>query len=81
MSTKSNIWVDIALVVFTAAVALIYFGGFYYPGLLGAWTGLGMMVYLVVLIFAGLYGLFQWLGRSKGSENDLQDTKKGAKRS
>jgi len=80
MTTKSNFWVDIALVVFAATVALIYFGGFYYPPL-GAWTGLGMMVYLIVVVFAVFYSLFQWLGRSKDSENDLQDTKKGAKRS
>jgi uncharacterized membrane protein len=81
MSTKSNFWVDIALVVFAATVALIYFGGFYYPALLGAWTGLGMMVYLILLVIAVFYNLFQWLGRSKDSENASQDTKKGAKRS
>ena len=80
MSTKSTFWVDASLVVFVATVALIYFGGYYFPQPVGNWTGLGMLVYLLMVVFAALYTAFPYLYRGKINDNAPHDTKKRSKR-
>jgi len=81
MSNKSTFWIDLALTVFSATVALIYFGGYYFPQPVGSWTGLGMLVYLLMLIFAALNVAFRYLGKSKTSGSSPPESKRGAKRS
>ena len=80
MGTKSTFLVDAVIVVFAVTVALIYFGGYYYPQPVGNWTDLGMLVYLLMLVFAALYTTSEFFKRSKTNDQAAHETKKRSKR-
>ena len=73
--------IDTALTIFAMVVAVVYFGGYYFPHPVGNWTGLGMLFYLLMLLLAVIYQVFQYLARSKNDANAPQQTKKGSNRS
>jgi len=73
--------IDTALTIFAMVVAVVYFGGYYFPHPVGNWTGLGMLFYLLMLLLVVVYHGFQYLGRSKNEPGTPQQTKKGSNRS
>jgi uncharacterized membrane protein len=81
MNEKSTFWVDLAITLFAATVALVYFGGYYFPVQIGSWTGVGMLVYLLMLIFTVLSALYAIVNKNKGKDEGTKRTEKGAKRS
>ena len=52
MKTSISTIADIALTVWILTVAVIYFGGYFFPNSIGIWTGHAIIVYAVMLLAA-----------------------------
>ena len=52
MTGKPPFWADLLLIVWVLTVAVFYFGGYFFPALIGVYTQSGAASYALVLLIA-----------------------------
>jgi hypothetical protein len=64
MTRKPPPWADVLLTIWIAAVGLIYFGGFFWPDVVGPWTEPASKFYALMLLVAVGVSAWRLLARS-----------------
>ena len=72
MTQKPPVWADLLLTLWVVVVALFYFGGFFLPAQIGAYTDQGAKVYALMALVSGGVLAARFLGRKDEKTEDKE---------
>lgn len=67
MMNARTFWPDVAITLFALDAGFLYFGGYFWPQSIGSETGIGSLLYLLMVILAVGYGLMGHLAHPRGA--------------
>ncbi len=70
MTEKPPAWADLLLTLWVIVVALFYFGGYFLPAEIGAYTEQGAKVYALMALVSGGILAARFLGRKEEKIED-----------
>lgn len=70
MTEKPPVWADLLLTLWVVVVALFYFGGYFLPSEIGAYTDRGAKVYALMALVSGGILAARFLGRKDEKRKD-----------